>query len=198
MSEAVTRGYGLLERFLARKRATMADRLVPEDARQGRILDIGSGTSPHFLLNTRFAEKHGIDKVADPDAEGLDGVRLVRHDFEHDPSLPYEDGYFDVVTMLAVFEHIEPEILTPLFRDVHRVLGPDGTFIMTTPAGWADPILRLLARLGMVSTIEIEDHKGRYDHGIIRRYLTAAGFDPASIRQGSFELFMNLWATARP
>lgn len=198
MSDSVTRGFGLLERFLAGRRAATADRLIPDQARAGRILDIGSGTSPHFLRGTRFAEKYGIDKVADPDAKNADGVRLTRHDFEADPSLPYPDDFFDVVTMLAVFEHIEPAILHPLFTDVVRVMKPGAIFIMTTPAGWADPILRTLARLRLVSSVEIEDHKGRYDHAIIRRHLSDAGFDPGSIRLGSFELFMNLWATASP
>ena len=198
MNEPVTRGYGLLERFLSRKRARMADRLIPGPARAGRILDIGSGTTPYFLLNTRFAEKYGIDKVANPEGVGLDGVQLTRHDFEHHPSLPYPDAFFDVVTMLAVFEHIEPAILDPLFADVRRVLRPDGTFIMTTPNAWADPILRVLARVGVVSAIEIEDHKALYDREKVRDQLERAGFDADRIRVGTFELGMNLWATARP
>jgi hypothetical protein len=36
----ITRGFGLLEGFLASKRAQMADRLIPGDLRNGKILDI--------------------------------------------------------------------------------------------------------------------------------------------------------------
>ena len=63
MKVKVTRGHGLLERFLARKRACMANQLIPSHLRNGRILDIGCGSFPYFLLNTVFTEKCGLDKI---------------------------------------------------------------------------------------------------------------------------------------
>ncbi|MDP2947815.1 MAG: hypothetical protein Q8N88_06895, partial [Nanoarchaeota archaeon] len=56
-----TRGTGLLEKYLAKKRAHMANKLIPESLRRGRILDVGCGETPFFLLNTKFNEKYGID-----------------------------------------------------------------------------------------------------------------------------------------
>ena len=60
--ERVTRGSGLLETFLARRRAEMANRLIPSISRAGCIADIGCGRHPYFLLNTIFSRKIGLDK----------------------------------------------------------------------------------------------------------------------------------------
>jgi SAM-dependent methyltransferase len=193
----VTRGTGLLEGFLARMRAKAANALIPPAARSGRILDIGCGSFPQFLVSTAFTEKFGLDKLVRAELfDEADHIRLVRHDVEHDGPLPFDDGFFDVVTMLAVFEHIPPHALPMLLAETHRVLKPGGSFILTTPAGWADPILRTLARLRLVSGEEIEEHQDRYDLHVISGMLGAAGFASTSLRTGTFELGMNLWAAA--
>ena len=135
-----------MEGFLARKRALMADRLIPASLRAGRILDIGCGSHPFFLSQTDFAERHGVDKMVPPDrahpvAPNDAGLRLVHFNIDSTDQLPYDDDFFDVVTMLAVFEHIRPDRLLVLLDEVHRVLKPDGAYVMTTPAGWTGPIL---------------------------------------------------------
>jgi SAM-dependent methyltransferase len=195
----VTRGYGALERLLARLRARTANRLIPGGRRSGRILDIGCGTTPFFLENTRFAERYGLDKVVDDQSielYGDRGITLVRHDVEAEDSLPFPSVYFDVVTMLAVFEHVEPGRLLPLLAEIHRVLKPGGVYILTTPTPWADRVLRAMAKVGLVSRIEIEEHKDAYSHERIAECLRQAGFPPERIRLGYFELFMNTWGVA--
>jgi SAM-dependent methyltransferase len=137
-----------------------------------------------------------MDRMVGEGGRILDGIRLVHHDFERDPSLPFESDFFDAVTMLAVFEHIEPAPLAELLREIRRVLRPGGTLVLTTPASWTDPILRALARLGLVSREEIDEHKDAYDLPRVVRLLTEAGFSPDRIRTGTFELGMNLWAAA--
>lgn len=196
MHERVTRGTGSLEGFLARRRAAMARRLLDGLDRDGRILDVGCGSSPLFLHSVRFRDRVGLDKLVESTADAAEGIRLVPHDILTERRLPFEDGTFDAVTMLAVFEHIEPGPLGVLLTEIRRVLRPGGRFVMTTPASWTDPILRTLAALGLVSSEEIDEHQDAYDHAGIRRFLRDAGFDDDRIRQGSFELFMNLWTTA--
>ena len=61
-----TRGHGLLEPFLARQRAKIANRLIPHELRLGRILDIGCGTFPYFLAHTEFEKKFAIDQLPIP------------------------------------------------------------------------------------------------------------------------------------
>jgi SAM-dependent methyltransferase len=192
-----TRGHGLLEGRLARRRVRQAKRLIPRSHARGRVLDIGCGSYPLFLAGTDFAEKYGLDRVPIAPPEGVAGkLTLLAHDVHEGRPLPFEPGFFDVVTMLAVFEHIEPRPLAGLLAEVRRVLRPGGLYVMTTPAHWTGPLLALLTRLSMVSGDEIEEHQGSYGRREIRAALEAAGFQPAAIRAGFFEAGMNNWATA--
>ncbi len=173
MAVNVTRGNGLLETFLAKKRARLADKLIPSSCRSGRILDIGCGSFPYFLSNIDFKGKYGLDKTATEENRELDGgeIALLNFDIEAEGKLPFSDEYFDVVTMLAVFEHIEPLRLTDILRDIHRVLKKGGVYVLTTPAVWTQNLLKVMARLNLVSSTEIEEHKSAYDHGAIAKLL---------------------------
>ncbi len=170
----VTRGTGLLEGFLARQRARVANRLIPPGHRNGCILDVGCGSFPLFLKETSFARKIGLDRVAgrefaaNPDNEDF---TLIRHDFENDSCLPVQSDSCKVVTMLAVIEHIEPALVVTLLREIHRVLEPAGVLILTTPAAWVDRILRSMARVRLVSPIEISEHKAAYNRARLTRLL---------------------------
>ena len=193
MSAQVTRGHGLLEGFLARRRAARANRLIRSELRRGRILDVGCGSYPLFLSRCTFAEKFGIDQVvedAQADDPALQGTTLVNFNVEQDGRFPFEDGFFDVVTALAVFEHIEPQGLVSLLAEARRVLRPAGQLIMTTPAPWTAGILTLMAKLRLVSAVEIEEHEGAYSRAVIHTTLREAGFDPGKMRSSYFELLM--------
>ncbi|HOE19253.1 MAG TPA: class I SAM-dependent methyltransferase [Syntrophorhabdaceae bacterium] len=195
----VTRGYGLLEGFLAKKRARVANSLIPPELRAGRILDIGCGTVPYFLLNTQFAERYGLDKVAKGGERAVavgGAIILANFDIEREERAPFNDNYFDVVTMLAVFEHILPERLPAVAAEIRRILRPGGIYILTTPAWWTDGLLRFMARLRLVSPAEIEEHKDGYSPEKISSVLRQGGFAAKDIRTGYFELGMNIWATA--
>lgn len=191
----VTRGSGLLEGFLARQRARRANSLIPESSRTGRILDVGCGSYPAFLLSTRFAERYGVDRVAIADVRDA-SLKLVAHDIAGGSGLPFESTFFDVVTMLAVFEHIEANALQRLLQEIHRVLRPRGMFVMTTPAHWTEELLKVMSSLRLVSHEEIGEHEAQYSRGEIVTALVGAGFESTQIRHGTFELGMNLWAVA--
>ena len=194
-----TRGSGLLEKFLAKQRSKRANMLIPNQYRNGRILDIGCGRIPLFLSNTGFAEKFGLDKILDDDAEAYyctQGISFVQHDIEKRGRLPFDDEYFDVVTMLAVYEHLERESLQLMLAEVHRILRPGGIHIATTPLAWTDKLLRCMARLRLFSPTEIEEHKEVYTPGKILPMLQPANFSGEKLAFGYFEIFMNLWLMA--
>src|SRR5690606_8887355 len=132
MSERATRGHGLLEPLLARLRARRAEALIPEALRAGRVLDVGCGSSPYFLSHTYFAEKYAVDQL--PPAAGSTGILWHQLDLNVRPRLPFEDAYFQVVTMLAVAEHLDPVALEQLCGECRRVLAPGGRLVLTTPA----------------------------------------------------------------
>ena len=188
---------GLLEGFLSRQRCRMADRLIPDTSRAGRVLDLGCGERARFLLTIQFAEKYGVDRVAGVGGHvSSNGITRFDCDIERADRLPFPDGHFDVITMLAVFEHIEPERLVALVAEIRRLLKPGGTYILTTPAVWTDGLLRVMAKLRLVSPVLFAEHKDAYSHAKISRILERGGFSRSSMRFGYFELFMNVWATA--
>jgi len=193
-STQVTRGKGWLEPFLARRRAAVANKLITPELRQGRILDIGCGSYPYFLSHTSFQEKFAIDQL--PPAE--DGAEIAWHtlDLNTTPNLPFGDAYFSVISMLAVTEHLNPTSLVELFREAHRTLQPGGRLILTTPSAWSDGPLKLMARLGIVSAEEIDEHVFAYTLPLLGWYFGKAGFEMTRIRFGYFEIGFNMWAMA--
>lgn len=191
----VTRGSGLLEGFLARLRADQANKLIPPELRSGRILDIGCGSEPYFLAHTSFTEKFAIDQFTT--SLGSEEISWHSLDLNANPHLPFEDGFFNVIAMLAVVEHLDPARLVELFRESRRVLAKDGIVILTTPASWSDKLLKLMAQVGLVSKEEIDDHVYAYTLPLIGWYFGTAGFQMDSLRFGYFELGVNMWATAR-
>ncbi|MEE9614367.1 MAG: class I SAM-dependent methyltransferase [Thermodesulfobacteriota bacterium] len=195
----VTRGHGFLENFLAGLRAKKAESRIPPASRKGRILDVGCGSYPLFLMGTEFSEKFGVDQTVTPDIReelSRSGIALVNHDFEHEGSLPFQEDHFDVVTMLATIEHIEPRSVTSLLGDVRRVMVPGGALILTTPLAWTDGLLRVMAKLRLVSPVELEDHKDIYTPEKMVSLLREGGFEEENIRFEYFELFMNMCVVA--
>ncbi|HKY79797.1 MAG TPA: methyltransferase domain-containing protein [Anaerolineales bacterium] len=189
-----TRGKGLLEPYLARRRASKANHLIPPGLRGGRILDLGCGSYPYFLAHTAFKDKFAIDQL--PPSMGEEGIRWHTLDLNKDPSLPFEQAFFDVVTMLAVAEHLDPASLERLLVEVYRTLKPGGRVIITTPAARADGLLRRMARLGLVSAEEINEHTFAYTLPLLGWYFGRAGFGMQLVQFGYFEWGLNMWATA--
>lgn len=199
VASKATRGFGLLEGPLSRWRGNLADRLIPLGHRQGGILDVGCGAFPAFLVSTRFSEKYGLDQLPRPPSSGLlqeYGIHYISHNIEQAPELPFPSGRFDIVTLLAVLEHIEPGRLPALLLSIHRILKPGGMCLLTTPAPWADPLLKVMAKLRLVSPEEIEEHIEAYSPRRILSLLEKASFSPDKMRLGYFEFLMNTWATA--
>jgi|SRR3989339_40520 len=189
-----TRGHGLLEGHLARRRARVANRLIPDSLREGSLLDIGCGTRPAFLLNTRFSEKVGIDRcdsaVSDAFLEKA-RIRRLHHDIEAEPRLPFPEARFSAITCLSVLEHLTPSTVPGLISEARRVLKPEGFFICITPTPRSDRLLRWLAAIRLLSSEEIREHKSLYDIPRLESLLRNAGF--RNIASGRFELGLNQW-----
>jgi len=188
-----------IERFLSRKRTKIANKLMASQNRNSRILDIGCGEFPYLLDNVDFNEKYGIDKIVDREvfnSKDKGKIFVRRGDIEKDGLRFFEDDYFDVITMLAVFEHLEPRRLLCIIEEIKRILKLDGVLILTTPAPWTNMILQLLASLRLINPAMIKEHKGLYSVKEISSILSKGGFLEENMRFGSFEAFMNIWAFA--
>jgi len=159
-----------------------------------RVCDVGCGTDPLFLksLGSFVRMRVGLDyqKVNAKDA----GIQCIRADITG--ALPFADGAFDHVTMLAVIEHLAaPEAI---FHEIHRVLAPGGSVVMTWPSAIVDPLLGALFKAGLVSPeMESQKHERRRHHLYWMGVLRETGF--ADITHRTFELGLNhLLAAARP
>jgi len=190
-----TRGTGILEVFLAKQRANKANSLILKEQRKGKILDIGCGSYPYFLVSTRFEEKYGLDPSLKLSEINEKNLNLKQLDIAKN-KLPFKDNYFNVITMLAVFEHIEQDKLLDVLNEIKRVLKKDGIFIITTPAPWADKLLHSMARVDLISSEEIHEHKHNHPKEKIEGILLSSGFEKRKIKSGFFELGMNMWFTA--
>jgi SAM-dependent methyltransferase len=97
-----------------------------------RLLDIGCGTGVlPARARDRFRDVHGVDVAEAP-------VRIARRQGVvasivnlNDQGLPYEDSYFDAVTILGVL-HLLYDMRSAL-REIHRVLRPNGELIVAVP-----------------------------------------------------------------
>ncbi|MBI2442993.1 MAG: class I SAM-dependent methyltransferase [Candidatus Levybacteria bacterium] len=192
----VTRGFGFLETVLAKKRAAIAQELIDPAKRSGRVLDIGCGSFPYFLTTTHFSEKYGVDGGINESLFHDLTIKLKKLNVETE-RLPFKNDFFDVVVMLAVFEHIHPQFIDKVLVDIFHTLKKDGQLIITTPSQQSVPVLWTLSRIGLISKVEIDDHKNSYALGKIKSFLTHAGFQSENIASGRFELGFNMWFVAR-
>jgi SAM-dependent methyltransferase len=194
----MTRGKGLLEPMLADLRAQRANKLIPRALREGRILDVGCGSFPYFLAHTSFKEKFAIDQIPLSSNTASDlKIESFTLDLEIEPHLPFEDNFFEAVTLLAVVEHLDPALMAKLFKEVYRVLKPGGMVILTTPAAWSDGLLKFMARISLVSAEEIHEHAYAYTLPLLGWYFGQAGFEMTKTNFGYFEFMFNMWATAK-
>lgn len=106
--------------------------------------------------------------------------------------LPFEDGSFELVTMLAVLEHLVYPV--DCLREIARVLVPGGVLLLTVPSHAAKPVLEFLAyRLHIIDAAEIFDHKRYYNKADIQREVSEAG-GLKMLSHSYFQLGMNNFA----
>lgn len=117
-----------------------------------RHLDIGCGDG-YFLRRSLSKTRIGIDKKLGDNLSDINN---------------FEENYFDYVTMLAVIEHIKKP--GELFKDIRRVLKPNGKLVITTPKKTAEILINLYSP-------DIKDeHEIYYDLKTIKELAAANNF----------------------
>lgn len=156
-----------------------------------RLLDIGCGWEARLLraVEPYIASGVGVDFKAPELATG----KIRTECLTLADRLPYADASFDLVTMLAVLEHLDqPEAI---LQEIQRVLAPGGQLVLTVPSKAARPVLEFLAfRLGVVSREEIADHKVYYDRDSLINLMGRAGLNVS--KHCYFQLGMNNFCVA--
>ena len=126
----------------------------------------------------------GLD---DQVADGMQGRwQRVRGDLRS--PLPFPDGNFDHVVMLAVLEHLtEPE---KVLSEAYRVIASQGSLILTWPSAMVDPILNTLHALHLISDeMESDEHQKRIPVETLQQMLQRIGFQKFLHRR--FEVGLN-------
>lgn len=195
--EKLTRGFGLLESFLSIRRAKKAQSLIKKHNKRGKILDLGCGIYPYFLVNSNFDEKYGIDQEIETVEFKHLKLKLFNYNIDTAPKLPFEKDHFDVITMLAVIEHLNLDQIFRLLRECSLILKKDGILIITTPAYWSDIILKIMATFRIASPDEIFDHKGTFNLQQLIDLLIKTDFKRERIQIGYFEFHLNFWICAK-
>jgi len=115
--------------------------------KDARIAELGCGDGSLLMevanaLNIRDVYGVDIDEIALKKATGR-GIKAFKADLNNDP-LPFKDGFFDVVLMEEVIEHlVNPDNAV---KEAHRVLKAGGLFLLSTPnlAWWLNRLVLLL------------------------------------------------------
>ena len=148
-----------------------------------RILESGCGTGRWIAFFEKLGNRgFGLDDSWGP-------LRVAR---EHDPDMrlvranalmaPYRDDSFDAAFSSYVAEHFEegPE---PLFREIRRMLKPNGLFFVVVPFNntfrrfVVNPTLRLLYFLWRLRGGELGFTEYRYTRSEMDGFLTRSGFE---------------------
>ena len=129
----------------------------PYIANGARVLDVGCSDGELFRqLGSRIGEGVGIDADLHESVE-MPGFELIPGTF---PENLRDSRRFDVITMLAVLEHVPRERQADIARACSRYLEPGGYLVVTTPAPVVDRILDVLLFLRLIDGMSLEQHYG--------------------------------------
>ncbi|MDR1057837.1 MAG: class I SAM-dependent methyltransferase [Coxiellaceae bacterium] len=143
-----------IDRFLRRLRTKL---VLPYIIPNMNICDMGCGIN-QYLLRSLISIVQG--KLVGIDSLILNKIsnkmELRSADLEQVP-LPVYDNEFDLITMLAVLEHLNT--YDNIISECYRGLKIGGQLILTTPSPCSKPLLEFLADKGIISHFGVYDHK---------------------------------------
>jgi SAM-dependent methyltransferase len=102
-----------------------------------RVLEVGFGAGVTFLnLHEFYKEIHGLDLNASvEDVKAVFEAKQIETHLQNGNILdmPYADDYFDTVLLISILEHLKPAEQIQAFREIRRVLKPDGQVVYGVP-----------------------------------------------------------------
>ena len=144
-----------IDRVLQKARIRKAKIFIPPGS---YVLDIGCSDGTLFdQLNKRISGGIGIDLAIEKE---LHKGKYVLYPGNFPNDFPSQDHLFDVITLLAVVEHIPVNQQTILATGCAVNLQQGGRVIVTAPSPFVDKILDLLLRFNLIDGMSLEQHFG--------------------------------------
>lgn len=180
------------DRFIQKLRISKAAKYIPANS---RLLDIGCADGAIFQqLSNKIREGVGIDPGISAGSKGSN-FQLVRGSFPED--MPLSKFNFDVVTLLAVLEHIPMEEQLLLAENIFRYLESGGLLIISVPLSpHVDKILDILKFMHIIDGMALEEHFG-FDVRTVSDTFTKCGFELVKYEHFQFGL-NNLYVFKKP
>ncbi len=122
----------------------------------------------------------GLDLVTPSHKKG--DIEIVQADLTK--PFPVKGNTADVVTMLAVLEHLPDPV--HVMSEVYRILKPGGVFLVTVPSARAEKVLPTLAKFNIVRQEMIDQHYHYFTHDKLRKLARKAGFRDVVVESWEF------------
>ena len=173
-----------VDRLIQRIRIQVAAAYIPS---QSELLDIGCSLGEIFeILGNKITRGIGIDPDIDKTTK-RDHITLIPGLFPED--IPASLGEFDIITILAVLEHIPPDKLPEFTRACEKHLKPGGYIIVTVPSERVDSILEIMLKLRIIDGMSLEQHHGFEPSQVPALFQAIHGI--TLIKHRKFELGLN-------
>lgn len=121
--------------ILLRQMAPIARQMSQRLGRRPRLLDFGCGTGINLQHFQSLGDAYGLDTspraVEFCHQRGLSKVKRIAPHIDGSIENPFAER-FDIVTLLDVLEHIEPQEKT--LKHIHSWIAPGGVILLTVPA----------------------------------------------------------------
>lgn len=178
----------LLDKIIEKVRLKRVNKLV---GNAKSLVDLGCGYRAELLHTLLPMLDHGVGIDLSVETSKDRKLRLLKS--RVDSKLPIDSNQYDLVTALAIIEHVDHPAI--MLAESYRVLKKGGKLIITTPSMLGKWPLEILAILGFISKEEIADHKRYYTKNSLERAIKEAGFREVTVSHFGI-LWLNLFAKA--
>jgi len=131
---------------------------VAKNFNSGKNLEIGPGNRPRIPISGAYFLD--ISSNAIKNLKNAGGIAVVGDI----TNIPFEDNFFDTVTVIETLEHIEND--ERAFSEIARVVKPSGLFFFSVPLG-----MRFYNEVDVIA-----GHKRRYEIEDLRKLLARNNF----------------------
>lgn len=117
--------------------------LTRDDYKDKRVIDIGCGPRGSLEWATMAAERVGLDPLANKYLEFGVSKHAMKYVTAPSECIPFEDGYFDIVTCLNALDHVDD--LNETIAEIKRITRKGGLFLVSVeidhPATATEPVV---------------------------------------------------------